>query len=833
MNIDVFNISARTQKYEVHRAIARILHAADYAQNQLLPLNFDLRIFQKADDQSLRGVLSLPTADVGRQFLRDYAGGRPPRHLTFYAQRLVFRKSQFLNNNQIRALQQSPYVDPEDLEKTRRHIAASQSHSVPVSLVQFGWECRDGAYSVEAETACEGGSHLAYLPQRGEFRVVLRSGRKESAIVVRASQIAWASFELDGDSAVLFLSFYYPPAYRKSPVNRNGAQIRLSALNDTHRQYVQYVSSSLRLFCYGQEALDKLRWLCDTAELSHRRYLHYEVKRELFSLPIQQMCRGLLRVFPFEIAFQLEALVHKGLLDLSELWRICPAVQRIQDHHGVTYTASFLQHFSNELALHPAAEVPALLARSKNEFVSSPSQMHDSDIFPCYHATVTPTLVVLDGPFPEQGNRIIRKYAAYTSHFMRVDFKEEDGLHYRFNKEVDVRAFIHRRVGGVLNNGLTIAERHFKFLAYSLSGLKSHSVWFINEFIAVYEDGTSEFVGRDAIIRSLGTFDNLEHDPQLLYCPARYAARISQAFTATNAGITMDPEEIFQDDDICDATGKRCFTDGVGTISLELAEAMWTKLRAGRQRRRGAEDRPCPRAFQIRFGGSKGMLSVDYQLQGRAICLRPSMTKFESPDKQIEVASVIDKPGIFRLNRPLIMLLEGLKTAGGYGYMKKLQDDAVRDTKTAAESLDGAARLLEAHGLGTSFRLTSVLLGIHRLGFNTSEDPFIRQMLSFAVYHVLRDLKYHARIPVPGGWTLVGVADVHGYLKAHEVFACVLPSNATEPIYLEGPMLIARSPVIHPGDVQIVHALGRPPRNSPFAKEQLTNTVVFSIKGDD
>ena len=37
--------------------------------------------------------------------------------------------------------------------------------------------------------------------------------------------------------------------------------------------------------------------------------------------------------------------------------------------------------------------------------------------------------------------------------------------------------------------------------------------------------------------------------------------------------------------------------------------------------------------------------------------------------------------------------------------------------------------------------------------------------------------------------------------------------------------------MIHPGDVQIVRAIGSPPPGSPFEKEPLPNAVVFSIKG--
>ena len=53
-----------------------------------------------------------------------------------------------------------------------------------------------------------------------------------------------------------------------------------------------------------------------------------------------------------------------------------------------------------------------------------------------------------------------------------------------------------------------------------------------------------------------------------------------------------------------------------------------------------------PRTLQIRLMGSKGMLSVDTNLEGLTVCLRPSMIKFQAPIAQtIEVAKFFDAPG--------------------------------------------------------------------------------------------------------------------------------------------------------------------------------------------
>lgn len=127
----------------------------------------------------------------------------------------------------------------------------------------------------------------------------------------------------------------------------------------------------------------------------------------------------------------------------------------------------------------------------------------------------------------------------------------------------------------------------------------------------------------------------------------------------------------------------------------------------------------------------------------------------------------------------------------------------MRDAQESTDSLETAARMLEAHGLGASYRLSSVMLSLHKLYLDTLDDKFYHRSLEFAVHHVLRELKQHARIPIPGAWTLVGVADIHRYLKEGEIFAC-LRTSSRKTVYLEGPILISRSPTIHPGDVSQV-----------------------------
>lgn len=225
------------------------------------------------------------------------------------------------------------------------------------------------------------------------------------------------------------------------------------------------------------------------------------------------------------------------------------------------------------------------------------------------------------------------------------------------------------------------------------------------------------------------------------------------------------------------------------------------------------------------------MLPIDYQLTGSVVVLRPSMIKFEAPDSNIiEVCRVFDIPGKYYLNRPSIMLQEGLNIP--YETFQHFQDVAVAEAWRALESLTASAKLLEMHGLGASFRLPSVLNSLQQLGLNALHNKFINTALRFAVHHVLREIKHKARIPLP--WpavTLVGVADIHRQLKEGEIFACVRRSGGQDH-FITGDVLISRSPTIHPGDVRVVRAIGRPPPGSPLSFEPLRNCVVFSVQGD-
>lgn len=873
MEVHLSHVAFGTSVHKLKIELSNILHAPPLLSPSDPPFNFEVSLIPQRRRGPWRSAsLTLPTMEIAHRLLSWYGGPAPPRNLFLGTSRVQFEKSRKdVRRETLERVRRLPYEDPREAQAREQQAAQLQTSLVRVEAIQFGWECRDNVYSIEWEKTCV--AHLQFDGERREFRVKVVEPLGETRIIaIRANQIAWASASVHQPSRrpTIFFSLNHPPSFEsESSVaslqtaldgpSATSQRQRWSAFDNTHEPVAPYTSLAIRLECSSSGDLTIFRNFARIAHISVATWSYPIERRNLFSSTSRDEYDLWIRSLPWIVAFHVEALLRSWLVDMKEVISLRRPIDQVLRQHKRDYTAALLRDFTaqakaiywygldhlrsgDESQDHPvptAETIYELFSQVRDRFVYKPLETplaigDPGAPFLCLHLTVTPSTMILEGPYPERSNRVMRTYYRNQDCFLRVNFQDENRLQLRFDRDVDGRSFINRRVKRVLLEGITIAGAHFDFLAYSQSALKEHAVWFVKPFRHVDERGNTHIINAASIIESIGNFRNLVFDPQLMRCPARYAARISQAFTATDASISMEVGQVMQgrDIDIMSATGYTyTFTDGVGALSPQLAMEIWRALQ--KRRHRGRQDRTYPRAYQIRFQGSKGMLSVDHTLTGRSILLRPSMIKFEAPRSMtIEIARAFDRPGFYSLNRPLIMLLEGLGVP--YEVFQILQDDAERAAKRSVESLDASARLLEGHGLGASFRLNSVMLGLHKLGLGPlGNDIFWRHMMSFAINHVLRELKHHARIPVPGpeSWTLVGVADTHGFLKEGEIFVCVDSPHESRLLYLEGPTLVSRSPTIHPGDVQVVHAIGRPPPGSPFARESLRNTIVFSTRG--
>jgi len=110
-------------------------------------------------------------------------------------------------------------------------------------------------------------------------------------------------------------------------------------------------------------------------------------------------------------------------------------------------------------------------------------------------------------------------------------------------------------------------------------------------------------------------------------CPARFAARLSQAFTATDSSIIVEPDDIQRIPDI--ERNGFCFSDGNGVASPLMFQAILEARPQGRNIKKGKRTTS---VVQVRIQGAKGVISEDPTLPGSVLQLRPSIVKFEAND---------------------------------------------------------------------------------------------------------------------------------------------------------------------------------------------------------
>jgi len=170
--------------------------------------------------------------------------------------------------------------------------------------------------------------------------------------------------------------------------------------------------------------------------------------------------------------------------------------------------------------------------------------------------------------------------------------------------------------------------------------------------------------------------------------------------------------------------------------------------------------------------------------------LRPSMKKFEVPNvesAEIEIVQPFGYPinaylnrylfftnfrhakPLTRFPRPIIVVLEDRKVPAS--VFLKIQDDALADVAGAKQSIATACKFLYENGLGWGFSLRYILEQLGKLGLDLEKtaridddssvlnNNFILNTLKFAEFHVLRDIKHRARIPIKDSHVLVGVVD--------------------------------------------------------------------------
>lgn len=525
----------------------------------------------------------------------------------------------------------------------------------------------------------------------------------------------------------------------------------------------------------------------------------------------------------YEILFQLNSLVHtqkisiaavdRDLIDSLSVLPVETAIMILQKFHK-------LQSPCYNPASFVKTNLPAPGGNSPSLPLSSYKRLIDHNVMSCHRALVTPTKIYCLGPELEKSNYVVKKYAEYASDFMRVTFVEEDWSKLSVNSistNVQLGIFsrpfrtkIYQRILSVLQNGIVIGDKKFEFLAFSASQLRSNSVWMFASNDKIKAEDIREWMGCFKKIRSI----------------SKCAARMGQLFSSSFPTLEVQGQdvEIIADIEVNSDGINYCFSDGIGKISLPFARQVAEKC--------GLDYTPS--AFQIRYGGYKGVVAVDRN-SFRKMSLRSSMLKFESKIRMLNVTKWSESMPCF-LNREIVSLLSTLGVKDE--VFENIQQEQLCLLARMLTNREAALDALQSLG---GFDSKNILVQMLQL-YEPNVEPYLSMMLLSHYESLLSDLKSRCRIFVPKGRILVGCLDETGILNYGQVYVCVKMKKAElecaeqsffhmvdeKKAIVIGKVVVTKNPCLHPGDIRVLEAV----YDAQLEEKGLVDCLVFPQKGE-
>ena len=433
-----------------------------------------------------------------------------------------------------------------------------------------------------------------------------------------------------------------------------------------------------------------------------------------------------------------------------------------------------------------------------------------------HRAQVTPTKVYFYGPEINISNRVIRHFIDDLENFMRVSFVDEDGERLwsadlqprNIAGSSDKQTKLYRRLQSILGKGIAVGGKRFDFLAFSASQLKDSSVWMFASRPGLCATDIRRWMGDFSGIRNV----------------AKYAARLGQSFGSSTETLSVARHETEMIPDV--ENYKYCFSDGIGKISAAFASQVAKKCDLS----------STPSAFQIRYGGFKGVVAVDPSSRVK-LSLRKSMCKFESGNTKLDVLAY-SKPQFCFLNRQLITLLSTLGVEDEV-FLRK-QEELV---KKLDELLSDPATAMEVLNAISPGEMAGILKEMLNCGYVPQEEPFLSMMLQTFRAAKLNELRTKSRIFVPMGRAMMGCLDETCTLEYGQVFIQVtsassfvldgleiFPENSRNgagggSVIIKGMVVVSKNPCLHPGDLRVLQAV------DVWDLHHLVDCVVFPQKG--
>lgn len=538
-------------------------------------------------------------------------------------------------------------------------------------------------------------------------------------------------------------------------------------------------------------------------------------------VPLVKCCSDI--KITYEILFQLNSLVHTQKLSLgavnSELMEVLSglnmdiAMSILQKMHKLETICYEPVSFINK-RLHVMGE------NASNLRSSSYGRPKNNNMMTCHRVLVTPSKVYCLGPELETSNYIVKNFASYASDFLRVTFVEEDwgklspsAVNTSFGRGLFAKNYktnIYHRILSILKDGIVIGEKRFLFLAFSASQLRSNSVWMFASNENLRAEDIRDWMGSFNKIRSV----------------SKCAARMGQLFSSSLQTLEVPPQqvEVIPDIEMTTDGENYCFSDGIGKISQGFARQVAQKCGLNHT----------PSAFQIRYGGYKGVIAVD-RYSFRKLSLRSSMLKFESKNRMLNVTKWSEAMPCY-LNREIITLLSTLGVEDQ--VLLAMQDEQLRLLDKMLTHREAALDVLASMGVNET---KSIVVRMLRQGFEPEIEPYLSMILQSHRENQLSDLRSRCRIFVPKGRVLLGCLDETGILDYGQVYIRITMTKTElqsgeqsffqkvdeATAIVKGKVVVTKNPCLHPGDIRVLEAV----YEFSLQERGMVDCILFPLKG--
>ncbi|KYQ91823.1 RNA-directed RNA polymerase [Tieghemostelium lacteum] len=401
---------------------------------------------------------------------------------------------------------------------------------------------------------------------------------------------------------------------------------------------------------------------------------------------------------------------------------------------------------------------------------------------------VTPSRMIFKQPTFTQSNRVLRSFD--PTRFLLFHFQDEQFKKVAYLGD-DVKNYLEKII---TETGITVCGDTYKFLGGSNSLMKNVGAWLYNE------KDTTRITSIAGIREWMG--DIPKH-------PRKFLRSQAILFSSTTPTGQVIPAS-YLIEEIKDSNTRPEFTEGCGTIGRELAQTINSNF--------GYPPNTC--SYQIRFGGYKGVVSIDPKPErNNALFLRASMKKFDtsahkSEHRTLEIIS-ISTARTCNLSKPLISLLSGIGTPDSY-FLDLFHETLTKMTLPLNDTKVALKQLSEYFPELTEYELVN--------------DNYLRRIQSLLYKLNLGNLQSRFNMELKDSRNLLGIADETETLPPGTVFIQITEKQPGEDRIIKkvitGIVGVTRNPATHPGDIRFLKAV-----QNKKLEELYMDVIVFSVQG--